>query len=347
MALLLELGRLHRLHGQRQQMERRLFRDRSNPLDFLSDEQVIKRYRLDRDSIFDLCDDFKNQLERPTNRSSSLPVSLQIMITLRYYASGSYLNVIGDAHGVSKMAVSRSITDVTRFIVRDITKYIKFPMTNEEQMSVKYAFFDIKEFPLVLGAIDGTLIPIKVPSVDEPLYVCRKGYHALNIQCVCDANYLFLDVVAKWPGSAYDSHIWNNCKLSEAFESGIIKDGWLLGDSGYGLRPWLLTPVLNPTTPKEKKYNRAHKSTRCVIERTYGIWKMRFRCLYKGLTFIPNKNIDVILATAALHNICMKKRLPLDGEVPIEQDGDQPEVNIVDSDDGRRLRAQIIENIFA
>jgi hypothetical protein len=28
------------------------------------------------------------------------------MIALRYYASGSYMNVIGDTHGVSKMSVS-------------------------------------------------------------------------------------------------------------------------------------------------------------------------------------------------------------------------------------------------
>jgi hypothetical protein len=51
-----------------------------------------------------------------------------------------------------------------------------------------YDFYDIKEFPLGLGAIDGTLIPIKAPSVDEHLYVCRNGYHALHIQCVCNAS---------------------------------------------------------------------------------------------------------------------------------------------------------------
>jgi hypothetical protein len=37
-------------------------------------------------------------------------------------------------------------------------------------------FYDIKEFPLVLGAVGVTLIPIKAPSVDEHLYVCIKGY---------------------------------------------------------------------------------------------------------------------------------------------------------------------------
>ena len=60
-----------------------------------------------------------------------------------------------------------------------------------------YDFYDIKEFPLVLGAVDGTLIPIKTPSVDEHLYVCRKGYYALNIQCVCNAKKQSLNVVAR------------------------------------------------------------------------------------------------------------------------------------------------------
>jgi hypothetical protein len=68
-------------------------------------------------------------------------------------------------------------------------------MSAGERQQVTYDFYDIKELPLILGAVDGTLIPIKAPSVDEHLYVCRKGYHALNIQCVCNAKNKFLDVV--------------------------------------------------------------------------------------------------------------------------------------------------------
>lgn len=67
-----------------------------------------------------------------------------------------------------------------------------------------------------------------------------------------------------------------NCSLSEKFENKQI-DGWLLGDSGYPLKPWLLTPFLNPSSNGEEKYNRCHKSTRNVIERAFGLLKSRFR----------------------------------------------------------------------
>jgi hypothetical protein len=65
-------------------------------------------------------------------------------------------------------------------------------MSVGERQQVMYDFYDIKEFPLGLEAVDGTLIPIKAPSVNEHLYVCRKGYYALNIQCVCNAKKQFL-----------------------------------------------------------------------------------------------------------------------------------------------------------
>ena len=48
-------------------------------------------------SIYELCETLQADLERSTNRSHALPVSLHNIIALRYYASGSYMNVVGDA----------------------------------------------------------------------------------------------------------------------------------------------------------------------------------------------------------------------------------------------------------
>ena len=63
----------------------------------------------------------------------------------------------------------------------------------------------------------------------------------------------FLDVVAKWPGSHNDSFILNNSAIHDNFEMGRYGNGWLLGDSGYGLKRWLITPLNNPVTTAEKK----------------------------------------------------------------------------------------------
>ena len=121
---------------------------------------VPRCHDTDREGIYTVCDELREDLEKSTKRSRSLPVSLQIMIALRYYASGSYMNVIGDAYGVSKMSVSRCINIVSKCIANNIKNYIKFHMSVRERQ-VMYDFYDIKEFPLVLGAVDGTLIPIK------------------------------------------------------------------------------------------------------------------------------------------------------------------------------------------
>jgi hypothetical protein len=68
------------------------------------------------------------------------------MIALRYFASGSYMNVIGDAHGVSKMSVSRSIHSIAKKHCQNIGLYIQYPMTNTERQSVMFNFYDIKSF---------------------------------------------------------------------------------------------------------------------------------------------------------------------------------------------------------
>ena len=84
---------------QRQRVHR-VFRDRQNPLDYMGDEELMNKYRLPREKIFDLCDLLQEDLERPTNRSHALPVSLQILIALRYFGTGTFQKVIADAHGV-------------------------------------------------------------------------------------------------------------------------------------------------------------------------------------------------------------------------------------------------------
>jgi hypothetical protein len=77
------------------------------------------------------------------------------------------MNVIEDAHGVSKISVSRTNHLIAKNIAENIGLYIQFPMTNTERQSVMFNFYDIKEFPPVLGEVDGTLIPILINSLQK------------------------------------------------------------------------------------------------------------------------------------------------------------------------------------
>ncbi|TWW67329.1 hypothetical protein D4764_02G0003700 [Takifugu flavidus] len=52
-----------------------------------------------------------------------------------------------------------------------------------------------------------------------------------------------------------------------------------VGDRGYALAPWLLTPLTNPQTPQEILFNQMHARSRSTIERTIGMLKGRWMCL--------------------------------------------------------------------
>ena len=59
---------------------------------------------------------------------------------------------------------------------------IRFPSSQQSINVIKQNFYDVARFPNVVGAIDGTLIPIRgVSSDEESIYVSRKNFHALNI----------------------------------------------------------------------------------------------------------------------------------------------------------------------
>lgn len=75
-----------------------------------------------------------------------------------------------------------------------------------------------------------------------------------------------MDIVAN-PGSAHDATIFNSSIFSAQCESGSYGNKWLLGDSAYPLKPYLLTPIFNLQTRSEQLYNEAHIQTRNCIER--------------------------------------------------------------------------------
>ncbi|XP_070165298.1 putative nuclease HARBI1 [Polyergus mexicanus] len=173
-------------------------------------------------------------------------------------------------------------------------------------------FYEVANFPSVIGCIDCTHIRIANPGGNNgEIFRNRKGWFSLNVQAVAGPKREILDIVVRHPGSTHDAVIFDRSGLRCRFELGHL-DGILLGDSGYACRSYLLTPVLRPETDAEVRYNTAHKKTRVIVEQLFGVWKRRFPCLHYGLRTKLNTSVTIVCATAVLHNVCIQHNL---GEV--------------------------------
>lgn len=131
-------------------------------------------------------------------------------------------------------------------------------------------------------------------------------FYSIFFKVVCDSQLKILDIVARWRGSTHDCRIFNESVIKQRFENQEFR-GHLLGDSGYKLMPYLFTPLHRPQNQKETKYNSAHIATRNTVERCFGVWKQRFRCLLDGMTVsFPNAKV-LVVALAVLHNIAIEE----------------------------------------
>ena len=166
----------------------RLFRrEIDNMLQYYDDNELRKRYRFGRQTINYIVNLVRDEISPETNRSHAVSATNQVLITLRFLASGSFQQVTGDSlASLDKSTVSRIVRRVTVALSRKMNQFIKFPQSQEERDTVKQGFYEIANFPCVIGCVDGTHIKIIAPSQNEPDFVNRKRVHSINVQGICD-----------------------------------------------------------------------------------------------------------------------------------------------------------------
>lgn len=124
-------------------------------------------------------------------------------------------------------------------------------------------------------------LQIKSYYTPPHLLTIKKNYNNSRnnkVQLIKLIPFSFTNAVVKWPGSTHDSFILANSSVPQLMET--LSGPWILGDSGYPLKKWLLTPFNEPRGIKEENYNQAHCSTRNTVERAFGVLKCRFRFVH-------------------------------------------------------------------
>ncbi|XP_042326176.1 protein ANTAGONIST OF LIKE HETEROCHROMATIN PROTEIN 1-like isoform X1 [Sceloporus undulatus] len=220
------------------------------------------------------------------------------------------------------------------------------------------AGFERLGFPQVVGAIDGCHIPIIAPAHEGAQYINRKQTHSMILQATCDHNGIFLDLFTGFAGSNHDTFLLKESPIYHALKAGIYVPGRptvtiagkrvgpiLLGDGGYPIKPFLLIPFKVGHSKREGVYNRRLSKARCIVERSFGRLKSRFRALQCGLDLTVDNLPSAILAGGILHNI-----IETNGEV-LNGRNTSPESFVIDprryiSDDDERKLGEGIRDAF-
>lgn len=253
----------------------RTIRDRLDPFHFYDEEDFLVRFRFCKHDTLLIMDMLGNDLEPNQRKLMSVSPLNQLLITLRFFATGAFQQVNGDLFGISQSTISRVVKRVSHALASLYREVIQFPQGNNV-LQVQRGFMDIGKIPGVAGEIHCTHIPIQSPGGrNSEVYRNRIGFFSINVQAICDHECNFTNVVARWPGSTHDSRIFENSNICARFERHEI----LLGDNGYPLRQYLITPLLHCNTKPEIVFNIAHCHSWVKIENAFGILKRMFPCL--------------------------------------------------------------------
>ncbi|KAI8551098.1 hypothetical protein RHMOL_Rhmol06G0158500 [Rhododendron molle] len=176
-------------------------------------------------------------------------------------------------------------------------------------------------FQNCLGALDRTYMTVNPPATDRPRYKSKKGEIATNVLGFCTRDLKFVYVLSGWERSVTDSRI-----LQNAIE-----------------RPEGLTIT---HVSKEEYFNMKHSAAENVIERSFGVLKMRFTILRSASHYPTMTQTRIETTCCLLHNL-IKREMPND---PIEQEYDAWErdhVNDVPDDDHIAMDTNEVEVVDA
>ncbi|XP_028964930.2 protein ALP1-like isoform X1 [Malus domestica] len=288
-----------------------------------SDVTCIAELRMDRRSFHRLCQVLVTRGHLRATRN----VSIEEMVAFFLYILAHHLKnrTINHHFRRSGRTISKYFHECIKAMIRCQKDFWQTPEPiPENSTDTKW-----KWFKNCLGALDGTPVKVHVPECDKPKYRTRKNEIATNVLGVCTPDMQFIYVLPGWEGSAHDGRVLRDAVTRR---NGLkVPNGcYYLVDGGYTNGKGFLAPYrrtryhLNewrdgyrPTTPAEF-FNMKHSSARNVIERCFGLLKMRWGILRSPSYYDIKTHRRIISVCCMLHNF-IRREMVVD---PIEADAD-------------------------
>ena len=144
-------------------------------------------------------------------------VSKQVMKNTKYLFCGStfllFCRSVGCRFDLGKSTLSAIFMRVVTAL-NEISSEIIFWPNIEQRQRIALSFQASAKIEGIVGAIDGTYVPMKAPSVNPDVYVNRECFHAITLQAICDKMSI-LDCFAGYPSRVSDKRIFRNLPIYE------------------------------------------------------------------------------------------------------------------------------------
>ena len=257
--------------------------------------------------------------------NKAIPGEVKTALSIRMLAGGSYLDL------VPLFEVSSTHLYIVFNVFLDwILLTFEFPLVKwlreENWRAINHLANHFAEktdgiFYGPFAAVDGLAIRIRSPRLKEVSdpgnYYCRKGFYALNVQACCDRSKRFLWCYPSNKGSTHDSVAFSNSRLYELLKEktpDFIERGlFIVGDSAYGLSPFLMVPYDSDEMKEDVNHNMDSfnyhlSSCRIYIECAFGELIMRWGIFWRTLLFDLRKCSKIIQVSMLLHNFIIDSR---------------------------------------
>ncbi|KAL5733293.1 hypothetical protein ACOSP7_032636 [Xanthoceras sorbifolium] len=262
-----------------------------------------------------------------------LSLNDMVAVALRRLSSGESLSNIGDLFGLNQSTVSQITWRFVEAMEERGLHHLQWP-TEAEMENLKSKFEKIRGLRNCSGAIDITHIVMNIPAVDPSnnVWLDREKNYSMILQVIVDPEMRFRDIITGWPGSLNDALVLQSSGFFKLAEEGKRLNGkklqlsegtelqeYIVGDTGFPLLPWLLTPYHGKgLSDYQAEFNKRHSATRMVAQMALARLKEVWRIIH-GVMWMPDKNRlpRIVLVCCLLHNIIIDMEDELLDEMPL------------------------------
>ena len=118
-----------------------------------------------------------------------------VAMTLCYLGTRIPYKLLAGFFGVSEEAFIRSTDYIMELLGEKIGMVIKWPSKDEyAQVAADFNSKEKRQFPNIIGAIDGCHIRISPKKIERNAYHNFKRFHSIHLQAICTSDRKFTDI---------------------------------------------------------------------------------------------------------------------------------------------------------